>query len=1411
MRTSRSQLHRCSLPHFLAVPSPLRSAATSVASVQSSSPKIAGGGRAVALRVLFALLTVIAATAMGSAAENVVEVWREEDFSASCVSVNPTDGSCWVADTTNDQVVHLSSEGAELWRGGQFGTPMSVSVNSDDGSCWVSDVTSGEDYIVHLSSAGTEVWRGGGFNVSWSVSVNAADGSCWVANKNGNSVIHLSSTGAELWRGFIDYPFSVSVNSTDGSCWVGSVDADSSYHHVVHLSSDGTQLHAPGGFDYPWSVSVNATDGSCWVADSSNNEVVHLSAEGEELWRGGGFYAPHSVSVNPTDGSCWVADTVNSEVVHLSAEGQELWRGGEGFFHPESVSVNAADGSCWVAGSGYVAHLVIDTTTELSLTISADRDAARLGEDVVFTLSYGNSGPLGAVNVVLANPLDPLFDFVSGTGDDSYDSSTHIVAWDLGDLEAGYEGEVTLTVRVAEDAPIGSEITNKATLSADNADPVTSNTVTVTVIPDIDPEPPVQTNYWDFSATGMLGAKASLGTPDLLETAFSAKAVEVYGEVEGGAGLRYELTADDTGDTLELTRSHSGGLKGGVELGSWDALGVVEGHLAAVERGGRVQHGVTYTFDDPYADDHQAQAIIALTVADLVEMGGTVSPLLGGPIVALLLENSIQGFTADDRTAERTEVEGFFDVGLPEIHVGNEQFSLSGALDDALVGFGGVVGGYAETRFDAGVVTGYENGMYGSGHVSGGVLPLPALYGQADRGTFEYGAESDAQGVVQHYVAQADVQDEQGFGIFWESQAYSLGRYRILASHASGLLGHVSGTPLGQVIIGDVITLATLGTVLGDQFTAAHGGILSYSEDQGITEVGDYALTTGEAQVHAFDLSISLPATSGFANLTPKVGIGASAITGWEHTTETGSISDGSLVPEHIYSGTPIAPSYEGYEGFVDMMGVILTRALTSVVEDLWEQLMPQLEAIAAGAEETIDALGAAGEGATQLIVDASEFGEAVAAGLTSFGSDVAGVIFVPSAAPEAALPYRSDTVISIASLLTDDEILTLVGRTHHVHVEGASGAVSTFPTGGVRLRTTVLREQVLAAGLPAEAFDSVTLYHYLPDTATWEEMAVIVTSATDGVTLESILYEPGEYAPGVVRLRSEPGMPEIVNIRPIHHEMVSGPTVTLSAIVQADAGWSTGVAVMTLDGETVTELSPSLSSGGKYLSVEKSVSLEPGLHRLSVSATDSTEQRVTRSCNFYVDREYTFPDVPPQHWAWRHVEATKLGGVVGGYPDGNYYPDNAVTRGQMAVFVSRAMAGGDTNVPDSDCAEPPFTDVDCDHWARRYIQYLVDCGIVGGYPEGDYKPDLAVDRGQMAAYIARALLGCGGGEPPDLDCAEPVFPDVDCDFWAWKYVEYIRAAGVTGGYDDGLYHPERICTRDQMAVYVARAFDLGL
>jgi hypothetical protein len=187
-----------------------------------------------------------------------------------------------------------------------------------------------------------------------------------------------------------------------------------------------------------------------------------------------------------------------------------------------------------------------------------------------------------------------------------------------------------------------------------------------------------------------------------------------------------------------------------------------------------------------------------------------------------------------------------------------------------------------------------------------------------------------------------------------------------------------------------------------------------------------------------------------------------------------------------------------------------------------------------------------------------------------------------------------------------------------------------------------------------------------------------------------------------------------------------------------------------------------------------------------------------------------TFPDVPFGSWACEEVDACVEAQIVSGYPDGLYRPSDQVTRDQMAVYVSRALAGGDSNVPEP-TGDPGFSDISPGHWAYKYIAYAVEAQVVQGYAEGDYRPSLPVDRGQMAVYIARSMVdptgedGLAGYTPPGT----PTFPDVDASFWAFKHIEYCVGEGVVMGYEDLKYHPEVTVTRDQMAVYICRAFGL--
>ena len=219
----------------------------------------------------------------------------------------------------------------------------------------------------------------------------------------------------------------------------------------------------------------------------------------------------------------------------------------------------------------------------------------------------------------------------------------------------------------------------------------------------------------------------------------------------------------------------------------------------------------------------------------------------------------------------------------------------------------------------------------------------------------------------------------------------------------------------------------------------------------------------------------------------------------------------------------------------------------------------------------------------------------------------------------------------------------------------------------------------------------------------------------------------------------------------------------------------------------------------------------EPGVELWVIRADGSGEpQRLTydgfdpTSVTWWMPQSFT--DVPPYLWGYAEIEACAKAGLVTGYPDGAYQPKWGVTRGQTAAFLARAMCGGDDLVPTGP-AEATFPDVPTTSAFFRHVEYAFSQGVVKGYADGAYQPAWAVNRGQMAAFLARALVG--GEEYVPTGPAEASFSDVAADFGFYRHIEYLSSQGVTTGYQDGTFHPEYACDRDQTAVFVARAFHL--
>jgi hypothetical protein len=141
-----------------------------------------------------------------------------------------------------------------------------------------------------------------------------------------------------------------------------------------------------------------------------------------------------------------------------------------------------------------------------------------------------------------------------------------------------------------------------------------------------------------------------------------------------------------------------------------------------------------------------------------------------------------------------------------------------------------------------------------------------------------------------------------------------------------------------------------------------------------------------------------------------------------------------------------------------------------------------------------------------------------------------------------------------------------------------------------------------------------------------------------------------------------------------------------------------------------------------------------------------------------------------------------------------------------MAVFLLRGKHGASYVPP---AATGVFQDVPTDYWAADWIEQLAAEGITSGCNVNpkQYCPTAAVTRDQMAVFLLRAKHGSSYVPPT----ATGVFQDVPTNYWAAGWIEQLAAEGVTAGCSiiPNLYCPTTPVTRDQMAVFLVRNFNL--
>lgn len=167
------------------------------------------------------------------------------------------------------------------------------------------------------------------------------------------------------------------------------------------------------------------------------------------------------------------------------------------------------------------------------------------------------------------------------------------------------------------------------------------------------------------------------------------------------------------------------------------------------------------------------------------------------------------------------------------------------------------------------------------------------------------------------------------------------------------------------------------------------------------------------------------------------------------------------------------------------------------------------------------------------------------------------------------------------------------------------------------------------------------------------------------------------------------------------------------------------------------------------------------------------------------------FSDVPTSNRFHDEIHYLVEQEIITGYEDGSFQPKRNVTRGEAAIMIGRALKLDGTK------RTTKFKDVSKNYGASGYIASATAAGIIGGYPDGTFRPDQQIIRGDMAIILDR-VFGLEFG-------SIRTFSDVGENMKAAGAIYNIAGEYITTGYNDNTFRPNGKVTREQFSAFLSR------
>ncbi|MDP3385698.1 MAG: S-layer homology domain-containing protein [Eubacteriales bacterium] len=173
---------------------------------------------------------------------------------------------------------------------------------------------------------------------------------------------------------------------------------------------------------------------------------------------------------------------------------------------------------------------------------------------------------------------------------------------------------------------------------------------------------------------------------------------------------------------------------------------------------------------------------------------------------------------------------------------------------------------------------------------------------------------------------------------------------------------------------------------------------------------------------------------------------------------------------------------------------------------------------------------------------------------------------------------------------------------------------------------------------------------------------------------------------------------------------------------------------------------------------------------------------------------EVSFNDLDNAEWAQETIIEWVDKGLISGYEDGTFRPNQEVTRAEYAKMIFNAYELETDGKKD-------FSDVLESDWHYEIITKKAFLGFVNGYPDGTFRPDAPITRTEAATIIFNILDFEENEEAAEIFMDSSMIPG-----WAKGIIGAVYEAGFILGYPDGTFRPDDFITRAESVFMINNA-----